>query len=109
MTELFYLIYILAFVIGTILGLLLSYKKYSLPFVIDEMDNVALIISIIGWILLINSSLIPIIPQELTITLSLFLVSLIIGMRPGYGRKETYIGIIIAGLIYLLRFLIGGI
>jgi uncharacterized membrane protein len=30
-------------------------------------------------------------------------------MRPGYGRKETYIGIIIAGLIYLIRFLIGGI
>lgn len=108
MTELFYLIYILAFILGTILGLLLSYKKYSLPFVIDELDNTALIISIIGWILLINPSLIPI-PQEVMITISLFLVSLIIGMRPGYGRKETYIGIIIAGLIYLIRFLIGGI
>lgn len=108
MTELFYLIYILAFILGTILGLLLSYKKYSLPFVIDELDNTALIISIIGWILLINPSLIPI-PQEVMITISLFLVSLIIGMRPGYGRKETYIGIIIAGLIYLIRFIIGGI
>ena len=108
MTELFYLSYILAFILGTILGLLLSYKKYSLPFVIDELDNTALIISIIGWILLINPSLIPI-PQEVMITISLFLVSLIIGMRPGYGRKETYIGIIIAGLIYLIRFLIGGI
>ena len=109
MTELFYLIYILAFILGTILGLLLSYKKYSLPFVINEMDKTALFISIIGWILLINSKLIPIMPQEIIITISLFLVSLIIGMRPGYGRKETYIGIIIAGLIYLLRFLIGGI
>ncbi len=108
MTELLYLIYILAFVIGAIFGLVLSYKKYSLPFVIEKMDNLALTISIIAWILLINSSLIQFIPQEIIVIVSLFLVSLIIGMRPGYGRKETYVGIIIAGLIYLLRLLIGG-
>lgn len=97
-----YLIYILSFVIGMILGLLLSYKKYTEPFVSKNIDIVALIVSIIGWILLLNSQLIMLIPQYISITIGLFLVAIVLGMRPGYGRYELAIGFIISGLIWIV-------
>ena len=70
-----YLVYILSFVIGMIIGLLLSYKKYTEPFVSKNIDLVALVISIIGWILFLNSQLITFIPQYISITIGLFLVA----------------------------------
>jgi energy-converting hydrogenase A subunit L len=103
MSQTIYLLYILSFVLGSILGLLLSYRKYKAPYAIGKIDMLALALSIIGWVLLLNSSLITFIPYYLTITIAVFLIALIIGMRPGYGTKETLIGIIIGGIIWILR------
>ena len=97
-----YLVYVLTFVIGMIIGLLLSYKKYTEPFVTKNIDLVALVISIIGWILLVNSQIIMFIPQYISITIGLFLVAAVLGMRPGYGRYELAIGFIISGIIWLI-------
>ncbi|WP_297898464.1 energy-converting hydrogenase subunit EhaL family protein [Methanobrevibacter sp.] len=104
MNELSYLIYILVFIIGSILGLLISYKKHGEPFIINDIEIVSLIIAIIGWILLFNYGIISIIigfiSPEILISIGLFLIALVMGMRPGYGRKETFIGIIISALIW---------
>ncbi len=102
--QIIYLIYILAFVIGSIIGLVLSYKKYTEPFVIKTIDISALIIALIGWIITVNYSLIdPFIPYYITITLGIFLIAMVIGMRPGYGRFETVIGFAVAGIIWIVR------
>jgi len=98
----YYLAYILSFVIGMILGLLLSYRKYKEPFVSKNIDMVALVISIIGWILLLNSQLITLIPQYISITIGLFFIALVLGMRPGYGRYELAIGFIVSGIIWVI-------
>jgi energy-converting hydrogenase A subunit L len=31
-----------------------------------------------------------------------FLIAMVIGMRPGYGRYETIIGFVLAGIIWIL-------
>ena len=97
-----YLIYILSFVIGMIVGLVLSYKKYTEPFVAKSIDAVALIISVVGWILFLNSQLIMMIPQYIPITVGLFFIATVLGMRPGYGRYELAIGFIVSGIIWLV-------
>ncbi len=97
-----YLVYILSFVIGMIVGLVLSYKKYTEPFVAKNIDVVALIISVIGWILFLNSQLIMLIPQYISITVGLFFIATVLGMRPGYGRYELAIGFVVSGLIWLV-------
>jgi len=104
MSELSYLIYILVFIIGSIVGLLISYKKHGEPFVFNGIEVLSLIIAIIGWILLVNYGLIYQITgfmPEILISIGLFLIALVIGMRPGYGRKETLIGIIISIIIWI--------
>ena len=99
-----YLIYVLAFIIGSIIGLVLSYKKYTEPFVRKNIDLAALIIALVGWTITINYSLIePIIPYYISITLGIFLIAMVIGMRPGYGRFETVIGFAVAGMIWIIR------
>jgi len=98
-----YLIYIVSFVLGSIVGLLFSYKKYKLPFVSEKFDLVAIILSIIGWFLFLNSPLITFIPSYISITIGLFLVALVVGMRPGYGRYETLTGFIISLIIWIIR------
>lgn len=101
--EIFYLIYVLAFILGSIGGLLLSYKKHMEPFIISEIDVLYLVLSLIGWILLINHELFSkIIPPVGSISVGLFLIGLVIGARPGYGRKETVIGAIVAIIILVL-------
>ena len=106
MDLIIYLAYILSFVIGMIVGLLLSYKKYTEPFVSKNIDVVALVISIIGWILLLNSQLIMLIPQYISITVGLFFVATVLGMRPGYGRYELAIGFVVSGIIWLVGMVI---
>ncbi|MBU4534327.1 MAG: DUF2104 domain-containing protein [Euryarchaeota archaeon] len=101
MDEITYLIYIISFVLGSVLGLLLSYKKYNQPFVTKKIDPVALIISIAGWFLVVNSALLFFLPSFVSITLGLFLAALVLGMRPGYGRYETVIGILISAVVWL--------
>ncbi|GAB4315959.1 MAG: DUF2104 family protein [Methanobacteriaceae archaeon] len=103
MDQTIYLIYIVSFVLGSIVGLLFSYKKYKLPFVSEKFDLVAIILSIIGWFLFLNSPLITFIPSYISITIGLFLVALVVGMRPGYGRYETLTGFIISLIIWIIR------
>lgn len=106
MNELSYLIYILVFIIGSILGLLISYKKHGEPFVYNDIDIVSLVISIVGWILLFNFGLFGFVSPEIIISIALFLIALVLGMRPGYGRKETAIGIVISAIIWIFYYMI---
>jgi energy-converting hydrogenase A subunit L len=102
--QIIYLLYVLAFITGSIIGLVLSYKKYTEPFVRKNIDLVALILALIGWIITINYSLIePLILYYATITVGIFLIAMVIGMRPGYGRFETVIGFAVAGIIWIIR------
>ena len=101
MEELYILIYILVFIIGSIAGLLLSYKKHMEPYIISEIDVLTLVLSIIGWFLLFNHGLNPFISSEILLTIAFFCIGLAIGRRPGYGRKETAIGILIAGVVWI--------
>jgi energy-converting hydrogenase A subunit L len=101
-TEIFYLIYLISFVLGSVVGLLLSYKKYSAPFVTEKIDLIALIVAVIGWIILLNSQLIVLIQPAISITIGLFMVAMVLGMRPGYGRYETVIGFILSGTLWLI-------
>lgn len=84
------------------MGLLLSYKKYSAPFVTEKIDSIALVVAIVGWLILLNNQLIVLIQPFISITIGLFMVAMVLGMRPGYGRYETVIGIIISGTVWLL-------
>ena len=105
--QIIYLIYIMAFIIGSILGLVLSYKKYTEPYVKKNIDIAALIMALAGWFITINYSLIePLIPYYLSITVGLFLISMVIGMRPGYGRFETVIGFAVSGIIWIIMVVI---
>jgi energy-converting hydrogenase A subunit L len=103
MNESIYLLYIISFVLGSVVGLVLSYQKYKSPFAINKIDIIALIISLLGWFLALNSPLIPFIPSYLLTTVGLFLIAMVLGMRPGYGRYETLIGLIVGGIIYIIR------
>lgn len=102
MTEIIYLIYLISFILGSVVGLLLSYKKYSAPFVTEKIDLIALIVAVIGWIILLNSQLIVLIQPSISITIGLFMVAMVLGMRPGYGRYETVIGFILSGTLWLI-------
>lgn len=102
MNNITYLIYILSFTIGSAVGLVLSYKKYTAPFATNNIDVVALILAIIGWTLAINSQLISaLISPVITITVGIFLIAMVLGMRPGYGRYETVIGFTISAMIWV--------
>jgi energy-converting hydrogenase A subunit L len=102
MNNISYLIYILSFIIGSAMGLVLSYKKYTAPFVTKNIDMVALILAIVGWVLAINSQLISAwVSPVITITVGIFLIAIVMGMRPGYGRYETVIGFAISALIWV--------
>ena len=47
-----YMIYLLTFAVGSIIGLLYSYKQHGEPFVaVTKLNIPALVISIIGWFL----------------------------------------------------------
>ena len=92
-----YLIYLLTFVVGYVLGLLYSYKQHGEPFVADGQLNIlACIISIVGWVLAINTG------NIILRGIGFLLAGFVMGERPGYGRKETIIGFVIALIIYLL-------
>jgi energy-converting hydrogenase A subunit L len=96
-----FLIYLLIFIIGSILGLVLSYKKYTELYVFNKIDIVALILSIIGWVSFINFY-----NYFVGLVVGLFLIGFVTSMRPGYGRKETVIGLFVSIIIYLIRYLV---
>ncbi|MDR2873998.1 MAG: DUF2104 domain-containing protein [Methanobrevibacter sp.] len=107
MSENVYLIYLISFIIGSIGGLLFSYKQHGEVFIYNKIDILALIIAIVGWILLINFNfLIFILNPIISISIGLFLIAFVIGMRPGYGRYETFLAIVISALIYGLSSLL---
>ena len=102
--QITYLVYILSFVIGSIIGLVLSYKKYTEPYVRKNIDPVALALALMGWVITLNFTLIqPLLPYYVTIAAGLFLIAMVLGMRPGYGRFETVIGFAVAGIIWIIR------
>lgn len=96
-----YLIYILTFVIGSILGLLWSYKKHGEPYVIKGLDIAITVIALIGWILIFNFTW-----SVILLAIGFFLIGFVLNERPGYGRLETVIGIIVSAVIYLIWHLI---
>lgn len=96
-----YLIYILTFVIGSILGLLWSYKKHGEPYVIKGLDIAIAVIALIGWILIFNFTW-----SVILLAIGFFLVGFVLNERPGYGRLETVIGIVVSAVIYLIWHLI---
>ena len=101
MNDATYLIYIISFVLGSIVGLVLSYRKYTAPYVTKNIDIIALVIAIVGWMITVNSQLITFIPPYISITIGIFLIAMVIGMRPGYGRYETVIGFAISAIVYI--------
>ncbi len=91
------MIYILAFAVGSILGLLYSYKQHGEPFVaVTDFNMPAAAVSVIGWCLAFNSG------NIILSAIGFLLGGFIMGERPGYGRKETALGLIFAVALYLL-------
>ncbi|XRO75332.1 energy-converting hydrogenase subunit EhaL family protein [Methanocaldococcus sp. 28A] len=84
---------IILFIVGNFIGLEYSYRKYSSPYVEKNIDKIALALSILGGIL-VNSPL---------YMLGCLLIGFPLGMRPGYGRIEFIVGLIIALLLHILR------
>ncbi len=82
------------------MGLVLSYRKYTAPYVTKNIDVVALVISIIGWTLAINSQFLTFIPYYISITIGVFFIALVLGMRPGYGRYETLLGFVVSAIVW---------
>lgn len=91
-----YMIYILAFAVGSILGLLYSYKQHGEPFVAEPGFNMPMaIVSIAGWCLAFCSG------NVILSAVGFLLGGFVMGERPGYGRKETAAGLIIAIIAYV--------
>jgi len=93
---------ILSLTLGGFVGLAYSYNKYVKPYVEGNIDRWGLISGILGGVLFS----IPL-PYNINYPLSLFLLGIPLGMRPGYGRVELILGVSIAVLGYLIRGLIG--
>ena len=92
-----YMIYILAFAVGSILGLLYSYKQHGEPFVAAPEFNMPMaVVSILGWCLAFCSG------NVILSTIGFLLGGFVMGERPGYGRKETATGLVIAIVLFVL-------
>jgi energy-converting hydrogenase A subunit L len=92
-----YMIYIITFAVGSILGLLYSYSKHGEPFVaVTKFDIPFAIISTVGWVLGFNSG------NIILSAIGFLLAGFVMGERPGYGRKETAVGLIIGIIVYVV-------
>ncbi|MGN0177748.1 MAG: energy-converting hydrogenase subunit EhaL family protein [Methanobrevibacter sp.] len=92
-----YMIYILVFAVGSILGLLYSYKLHGEPYVVDTEFNVLLaVVSVVGWCLGFLSG------NIILSAIGFLLAGFVMGGRPGYGRRETVVGLIVAIVLYFL-------
>ena len=91
-----YMIYIITFTVGSILGLLYSYSKHGEPFVaVTDINIPFMVVSIVGWFLGFNSG------NVILSAIGFLLAGFVMGERPGYGRKETAVGLIIAIVTYV--------
>ena len=99
------LIYMLFFILGSVIGLKTSYNWHGEIYVIQKIDIIALIMSVIGWVVKINYKILPANYLTILIAIALFLIGFVLEMRPGYGRKETIIGVLIGILIWILRYI----
>jgi energy-converting hydrogenase A subunit L len=91
------MIYVLAFAVGSILGLLYSYSKHGEPFVAVTKFNILFaVVSIVGWVLGFCSG------NVILSAVGFLLAGFVMGERPGYGRKETAVGLIVAIIAYFL-------
>ena len=97
-----YLIYIVTFIIGSIAGLLWSYKNHSQPYIINGLDSVALIVASVGWIFVFLGGILWTNVSFILLAVGFFLVGFVFSERPGYGRKETVIGIVVGIVIYAI-------
>ena len=92
-----YMIYILTFAVGSILGLLYSYKQHGEAFVaVTDFNIPAAIIAIVGWVLAFNAG------NIILSGIGFLLAGFIMGERPGYGRKESAVGLIVSIIVYLI-------
>ena len=92
-----YMIYIITFTVGSILGLLYSYSKHGEPFVaVTDLNIPFMVVSIVGWFLGFNSG------NVILSAIGFLLAGFVMGERPGYGRKETAVGLIIDIVTYVL-------
>ena len=92
-----YMIYLLVFAIGLILGLLYSYKQHGEPFVaVPDFNMPMAVVAILGWCLAFCSG------NVILTAIGILMGGFVMGERPGYGRKETAAGLIIAIALYLL-------
>ena len=79
------------------LGLLYSYKQHGEPFVAVTQINIPFtVVSIVGWVLGFCSG------NIILSAIGFLLAGFVMGERPGYGRKETAIGLIIGIIAYVL-------
>lgn len=92
-----YMIYIVAFAVGSILGLLYSYKLHGEPYVADHEFNVLLAVgATVGWALGFCSG------NMILSAIGFLLAGFVMGGRPGYGRRETAVGLVVAIVLYFL-------
>lgn len=92
-----YMIYLLTFAAGSIIGLLYSYSKHAEPFVaVTGFNTPFAIISTVGWVLGFNSG------NIILSAVGFLLAGFVMGERPGYGRKETVAGLILGIIAYAL-------
>ncbi|MBM4241263.1 MAG: DUF2104 domain-containing protein [Euryarchaeota archaeon] len=85
-----YLPHLAFFALGTLLGLEVSYKWHSEPFVVRKIELIPLILALIGGGLMV-----------FYVPIGLLLIGFVIGMRPGYGVYETIIGILFALILWV--------
>ncbi|BAW32275.1 MAG TPA: DUF2104 family protein [Methanothermobacter sp.] len=85
-----YLPHLVMFTIGTLVGLEVSYKWHSEPFVKRKIEPIPLLIALIGGGLMIIYA-----------PVGLFFIGFVIGMRPGYGVYESIIGILFALILWV--------
>lgn len=90
-----YLPHIVLFTVGTLIGLEVSYKWHSEPFVNKKIEPVPLIIALIGGGLIVIYA-----------PLGLFFLGFVVGMRPGYGVYETILGILFALILWVILVII---
>ena len=84
-----FLIYLLAFIIGSIIGLLYSYKQHGEPFIVKGLNVVMCVVSVIGWMLAVNCQF-----SQGLIAVGLLLAGFVIGERPGFDNAFNLVVIV---------------